>query len=87
MFTWCVVDNVNEEEASERMKVKNLDGYTWDMGIKRPYSPLTKEKIDRDYIPFLTEMFVEKRGCRYIRWNKEDQAIINRLLELELMAI
>ncbi len=82
----CVEDNLNEDEASEKER-DFMDGFTWDMGIKRPYSPLTKEKIDRDYIPFLTEMFMEMRHCRYIRWNKESQAIINRLLELELMAI
>ena len=56
----------------------------WEPRYVRPLSGRTKDMLDTEVIPHLSDLFLEMRHCRYIRWNLRDQAIISRLIELEL---
>ena len=55
--------------------------------LERLLAPEVKDYMDSEVIPYMSDLFNEMRNCRYLRWNQRDQKIIQRMLELEILAM
>ena len=72
-----------EEQKPETARTKRKFITGWGLSNYGGDPPYTKEELDAE-IPKLSELFMEMKECRYIRWKRKDQAIINRIFELEM---
>lgn len=61
-------------------------GVAWNQRRPRKIPSWTNQELDSE-ITKLSGLFFEMRNCSYIRWNNKDQAILQRLAELEEVKI